>query len=342
VSHGTMFSTHRTPHAMVYAAWSPDGQHIATGDSAGRIQIWQADTGQQRFVYKVHTKPISSIAWSPDGTHLVSSDRGGLVTVWEALTGKTVFPYQKPLFPREETRDPEVAWSPDGRFIAESAVQDDSMTIQVRSALTGGSKIVWSVEEDIAALSWSPGGEYLASGDAAGTVHLWDPLTGQEIGTYVTPKMKHLTELMYVNTLAWSPDGRRIAFGDTMGVVQVWDVVGQVPLAVYRLPGSLREGARWDPDPIQSVAWLPDGERIGLACRSVHIREAITGQELATYAYPSDGEKRYVRTCVDWSPDRQHMVSVGSYDVTDESTYGTNYEGAMYVWEVEKQPPMMS
>src|SRR5260370_5261042 len=175
VSHGTMFSTHRTPHAMVYAAWSPDGQHIATGDSAGRIQIWQADTGQQRFVYKVHTKPISSIAWSPDGTHLVSSDRGGLVTVWEALTGKTVFPYQKPLFPREETRDPEVAWSPDGRFIAESAVQDDSMTIQVRSALTGGSKIVWSVEGDIAALSWSPRGQDLSSGHAAGTGDLLDP-----------------------------------------------------------------------------------------------------------------------------------------------------------------------
>ena len=70
-------------------------------------------------------------------------------------------------------------------------------------------------------VAFSPDGELLASADADGTVRLWNPATGQPIGTPLPADIGY-----GVNGVAFSPDGNLLATADADGTVQTW----QMPL----------------------------------------------------------------------------------------------------------------
>ncbi|KAH9941649.1 WD40 repeat-like protein [Epithele typhae] len=64
-------------------AFTPDGQHLAAGDSTGKIVLFDAPkrsmvTGRWSF----HTARINSLAWAPDGQHLASGSLDTHVYVW--------------------------------------------------------------------------------------------------------------------------------------------------------------------------------------------------------------------------------------------------------------------
>jgi WD40 repeat protein len=77
------------------AAYSPDGARIATGNSAGAVNVWDAKTGKVLLEVKRHAKPVTSVAYSPDGTRIVSVgrkfDEPGEVTLWDATTRRFLF-----------------------------------------------------------------------------------------------------------------------------------------------------------------------------------------------------------------------------------------------------------
>ena len=66
------------------AAPSPNGQYIASSDGGKVIRIWQADTGEERFIYRGHSDWASVIAWSPDCTRIASVSKSE-VYVWQAM-----------------------------------------------------------------------------------------------------------------------------------------------------------------------------------------------------------------------------------------------------------------
>src|SRR6266513_2167141 len=59
------------------------------------------------------------------------------------------------------------------------------------------------------ALAWSPDGMHLASGGQDQSAHVWNPTTGQQVGTYRSHYSRG-----EVLALAWSPDGQRLASGN--------------------------------------------------------------------------------------------------------------------------------
>lgn len=66
------------------------------------------------------------------------------------------------------------------------------------------------------AVAWSPDATRLATGSWDRTVKLWNPDTGQLLGS--------LEEQPYENTtVAWSPDGRQLAAGNLAGKVLIYD-----------------------------------------------------------------------------------------------------------------------
>ena len=70
-------------------------------------------------------------------------------------------------------------------------------------------------------VAFSPDGKLLATADADGTVRLWNPATGQPIGTPLPAAIGY-----GVNGVAFSPDGNLLAIADADGTVQTW----QMPL----------------------------------------------------------------------------------------------------------------
>ncbi|MDM3847759.1 MAG: hypothetical protein PT116_22700, partial [Aphanizomenon gracile PMC638.10] len=53
-------------------AYSPDGKYLVTGDSNGRVQIWNAVTGREILTLLGHSSGVMSVAWSGDSLTLAS------------------------------------------------------------------------------------------------------------------------------------------------------------------------------------------------------------------------------------------------------------------------------
>ncbi len=68
---------------------------------------------------------------------------------------------------------------------------------------------------NVLAVSWSPNGKRIVSGDAYSNIFLWEAATGQTIFTY----RKHSGNIYSVR---WSPNGKFIASCAEDTTVQVW------------------------------------------------------------------------------------------------------------------------
>jgi WD40 repeat protein len=170
---------------VTYAAFSPDGQTLATGSASDNIQLfslsflyYQVDDNQPNgelsspyLILRGPTGAVTSVAFSPDEHTVASGSADDSIRLW-VLNGP---------------RDP--------RF--------PTVTLQ-------GQGVVHSV-------AFSPDGHTLASGSTDGTVRLWDLRTDQ--ATLVL--QGHTGE---VTSVAFSPDGHTLASGSTDHTIRLWDL----------------------------------------------------------------------------------------------------------------------
>lgn len=210
------------------------------------------------------------------------------------------------------TRDPELSTllAIQGVSIGDSS-QAQSALRQALQSLNSQLTLT-KMENLVGKVAFSPDGKRLVAADIAGTIQIWDAVSGQELLTLTGPEAQ-------VNTLTFSQDGKRLAISSDDGTATVWDVVSgrelltrTVPEAeVYPMAFSL-DGKRlalsgdeqgtiklWDvasdvelltltayKGAIYSLAFSPDGKRL-VTCDSdgrVKVWDASTGQELFALA----------------------------------------------------------
>ncbi|SRR6266487_1657074 len=158
----------------------------------------------------------------------------------------------------------------------------------------------------VLAVAWSPDGQYIASGSADETVHVWDPWNGNRLFKYVS----HSPYGGNVNTVAWSPDSKRVASGYAYysGAVEVWNV-GNQNYDSY-------EGHANSSGGVKAVAWSPDGKYIasggGSGDGTVQVWNADNKKSIYTYPGHSKSTSSYngVNT-VAWSPNGTRIASGG-------------------------------
>jgi WD40 repeat protein len=97
------------------AAFSPDGQWLATGDSDGAVSLWEiAAAGRVQRRLLGHAGSVSGVSFHPDGNRLVSCGSDGRVKVWNWQAGVELLtltpPGGGPLW--------HAAFSPNGKMIA--------------------------------------------------------------------------------------------------------------------------------------------------------------------------------------------------------------------------------
>ena len=285
---GTTYLTYTQHTGAVYTlAWTPKGNHIASGGQDHQVRVWDpvSPAGKDQYINLGHSGSVNALAWSIDGTRIASGGSDNVVLVWDALTGSN------PLTYRHHTNNIRaVAWSPDGHYIASAG---DDNTVQVWDATTatpvftykGHTAMIWS-------LAWSPSsvGMRIASASVDKTVQVWDALTGLGTRTY----HNHTSP---VKAVAWSPDGSMIASGSDKPetAIQVWNAqtlqslltytdhtggifaIAWSPNGQYIASSSWQEVRVWKPTPpagktftlytaqtnaVHALAWSPDGQRI--------------------------------------------------------------------------------
>lgn len=187
-------------------SWAPDDSVIIGGSSDG-AWLWDPQTSDVIMALDLE-HGAQSFSWSPDRQYFTSSDNGGELRIWEKAKD---WQLSNILFTFNDTIR-EAAWSPDGRWIANTAAYTvyiwDVETGELVHNLKGHKELVGHIE-------WSPESNHLASTSDDKTIIIWDIEAGSKRMT-----LYHNT---YVSSAAWSPDGTMIASGDSDGFIHLWD-----------------------------------------------------------------------------------------------------------------------
>ncbi len=355
---------------VVGVACTSDGQRLATSDTKGDIQIWDAQTGTQLLRCRGHQHWTWAVAFNPDGQYLASASDDYRVKLWDVETGQCLQTYA------DHTNSVNaVAFSPNGQVLA-SCSQDATIRLwqvvpqtpnPALQTLVGHQGRVW-------AIAFSPDGQTLASGGEDNSIRLWNLATGNCYAVWQAHDR-------WVRSLTFRPmqgatseeHRQHLASSSYDLTIKLWEVQTQDCIRTFYGHSQ----------PVTAIAFSPNGEYLasGSFDRTLKLWDARTGNCLNTFfghssriwslAYHPNGQQivsggddhatkfwdlrsgRCTKTLVGHtnavlslalSPDSQHLVSghedqtIRVWDLNRGVIVQTLREHTNRVWAVAFQP----
>lgn len=277
--------------AVRSVAFSPRGEHLASGSNDGCVRLWNVSTRQAHVLGccehgRSGLAYVSSVSFAPDGDSVASVSNDGVIRVWRIASGEnqsvrelavcTHVPRSIAFSPRAES-PVIVTGSSDG------AVQMWDVRTGAPTLLGYCDGVVWSV-------AFSPDGKLVAAESDDGTVRVWH-LEGRRLTTMQSFDRD-------IRSVAFSPDGRFVAACGADGRVRVAEAGAN----------SMRELAALG-DAARALAFSPDSSKIVLGSEDGHVRLC----DVQTGALRTLGKCDDVVSCVafNWN---NRMVASGSWD----------------------------
>jgi WD40 repeat protein/tRNA A-37 threonylcarbamoyl transferase component Bud32 len=222
-------------------AFHPSGKMLASLTRDDGVLLWDAETGARLHRWTVPSRNFvdSRVSFSPDGTLLAAGSWDGRVRLWNVATRA-----EYGLAAHHEAGNRDVAFSPDGRWIASSG-DDGDRTVQVCAVATRERvQVLRGHKHSVYALAWNRDATLLASAASDGAVFLWDVATWQKVG--------ELRNGVPVYSLAFTPNGALLAAGCIDNLIRLWDVGHRQELAELSGHESY----------VHALAFTPDGSRL--------------------------------------------------------------------------------
>ncbi len=236
---------HRLPHRkfVVSAAWHPEGEIVATGDTqADPVRIWNVASGEQIEELYQHDSWPYSLDWRFDGKAFVSSGMDGRVLVWSASNWQVVMEVQ----PIEIAYQPSfctVRFSPDGTKIvfAESNgklyIWEDQLTVL---KFTADKKHQFGTRFAFC----KPQPDKIAFAHDSDNISIWD--IKQQTHLLDMPMHEPMPSEGRFRSVDWSPDGTEIAIVGGDNYLRLWqDGVVQPLISAHE---DFVNVARWSSD----------------------------------------------------------------------------------------------
>jgi WD40 repeat protein len=265
------------------AAFSPDGQLLATVGDDGTIRLWNPHSGQVLREVPAHDCPVLAVAFSADGVQLATAGKHGEVRLWDPVTGllrATLVHDTAPVY--------DVTFSPDpGRLATAGAdgrvlLWDPADGRRITTLADGAAPVL--------GVSFSPDGALIASCDAIGRTVLWEVATGDHVRTLPGHDGP-------VGAVAFSPDGKLLASAGDDTTTRLWDPA----------TGAHRRTLAGHAERVRAVAFAP-GSSVLLATASddttTRLWNPVTGERLSTLAGHTDAVRG-----VAFSPDGTLLVT---------------------------------
>nr|WP_272923943.1 helix-turn-helix domain-containing protein [Streptomyces sp. SID3343] len=200
-------------------AFSSDGSVLATGDSHGRVTVW--DIAQRRVLFahsnlEAHQGAVAALKYARDG-HLVSVGEDGILQLWSRL-GQTL---ERTL---RDSSGPlaDVDVAADGPTAVTAGLDGN---VHVWDLVAGTSRVLPGRHGRIRAVALSPDGTTVATGEWLNAVGLWNLTTGRREAELTG----HADSIFDVE---FSSDGRRLAVAGQDETADVWDVDARLRLVV--------------------------------------------------------------------------------------------------------------
>jgi WD40 repeat protein len=193
---------------VLWAAFSPDGQRLATCGTDCDVRVWEARSGKLLLICHGHANWVRFVVFSPDGKSLASCGADRTVKLWaeDGVCVKTLIGHEHEVFA--------VAFSPDGGTLA--SVSGDQ-TVKLWDIRNGHCVKTLAGHTDwVRSVAFSPDGETLASSGADHTIKLWDVQTGT--------CLKTLTEHRgWVRSIVFNPHGESLASASSDRTIKLWN-----------------------------------------------------------------------------------------------------------------------
>jgi WD40 repeat protein len=301
------------------AAFSHDGERLATGAPDGTVRVWDWRSQQQLSDLHGHDGAVKDVAFHPaDRSQLLSADQGGGVRLWRLETGIIqplaghTGPVRSPIavtaagvLSRSDDGTTRL-WPPNG---APTVLEGELLSRTGGRAVTGtetGAAKLWELEDGGARLvcESQPGGvaprEAVLSPDgshfavlAGGEGQLWNAagdlvrsLRDDDDPGVESPRRQ-------LEGVGFDADGARVAAASENGTVWIWKINGE------RNARFLADFS--SPDRILSVAFDPLGELIACGVRKRTglwswdgelVRDLnVGGYKVFTVAFSPDGQR---------------------------------------------------
>jgi len=236
------------------AAFSPDGQILATGSRDQTIKLW-TNRGQLLQTLRGHDGAVYRVAFSPDGQTLASAGQDGMIKLWsrEGRLLKTLTGHDGSVYG--------LSFSPDGNILASSG-RDKTARLWSRDG--SPLQVLSGHRRSADDVKFSPDGQTLATVSRDGQIRLWNR-DGRLLNQFGVDN----TALF---SLSFSADGQRLAAGGDDGLVRVWSRSGTL-LQTLRghLPQEFVTAVLFDP---------PTGDLFSAASDGVILRWSAGGELL--------------------------------------------------------------
>ena len=315
-------SGHQT--RVLSAAYSPNGEQLATIGDDGTVIIWDALTGIESLRLAGTTIPSDlvteqRIAYSPDGKRLAACD-GNQLKVYDPASGellRTLSGHEQDVI--------SVTFSTDGKYIATGS---SDTTVRIWDARSGN--LLHTLEghsAEVGGLAFSPEGTLLLSSSEDGTLIIWNVETGEllrSVPEFAVYRVSFSPECVGTPeaTVADPPQGvercgKRVAAATIHGL-QVWNYT---PDSAELITFEESQAILTIPDGSYGI-FSPDGKYLAAVSfgissgNAIKVWDAATGQELLTLI----GHTDWIMGLV-FSPDGKQLAS-------------TSLDGTVRIWSL--------
>jgi WD40 repeat protein len=288
--------------SIVSVCWSPDGKHLASGNTYEPIALWDVAAGKVVQHFEQEQSGLA-LRFSADGKTLAAGCNNGSVRLWDVDSGDEL----KPLKGYNGWVNC-LAFAPDGKTLALAG--SDSQVIHRWDVATATAYQPGPGHHgQIYSIAFAPGGRLVATGggdwhDNDQSIYLWDPATGKQVRRLEG----HIAK---VHCVRFAPDGKTlVSGGEKENALRRWDVATGKELPRWRVPGG-DEGPVVD-GRVSALAYSPDGKLLASAHDQgiLHLWDVAEGKVLRSF----QGHEGIVHA-VAFSVDGKYLVS-GSVDRT--------------------------
>ena len=188
----------------IAGGWTQRGESLVVGDAAGGVYAFDGRSGATVWVQRgIHEDGVLAVAMHPNRPVFATAGQDGRVLVWNAADGQIE---QEIDVGRDWVEN--VAWSPDGRWLAASCARHVSIHC-------GNGARSWRTEDHpstVSAIAW-PNPKELATA-CYGKVTFFDASAGEPL--------ESLEWMGSLVSMALSPDGDIVACGSQDNTVHFW------------------------------------------------------------------------------------------------------------------------